>query len=56
MNVCTSCDETIDRASDWDEQSQRCIPCFEVSGAAMYCCGVMYEHGEYSCMSCGDPL
>lgn len=21
-----------------------------------YCCGMIYEHGETSCLSCGEPL
>jgi hypothetical protein len=23
---------------------------------AKYCCGIMYEEGEYNCWSCGEPL
>lgn len=23
---------------------------------ARYCCGMIYEHGETTCLSCGEPL
>lgn len=25
-------------------------------GAAKYCCGAIYEEGEDTCKSCGEPL
>lgn len=25
-------------------------------GGAKYCCGMIYEDGESTCTSCGDPL
>ena len=53
--VCTSCEEDIDQ-SDWDEESQQCIGCFEVGGGAKYCCGMTYDDGEDTCRSCGEPL
>jgi len=28
----------------------------EVSGGTSYCCGMMYEDGEDTCASCGEPL
>ena len=55
--VCTSCDEEVDDEDYWDEESQLCNACCgEVSGGPMYCCGIIYEDGEDTCMSCGDPL
>lgn len=26
------------------------------SGEPRYCCGIVYEDGETTCRSCGDPL
>lgn len=55
--TCTVCDATVDEA-DFDDEEQLCSACFEVSGdsAPRYCCGVIYEDGEDTCMSCGEPL
>jgi len=55
--ICTSCDEEV-AEDDWHEEDQLCTACFEVSGdgTATYCCGVIYEDGEDTCMSCGEPL
>ena len=55
-NVCTSCEEEVENEADWDEEDQLCNSCFEVSGGPKYCCGVIYEHDEDTCMSCGEPL
>jgi len=54
--VCTSCDEVVEDEADWDEESQLCNACFEVSGGPSYCCGMIYEDGEDTCRSCGEPL
>lgn len=43
--------EAIDHGDEW-----LCSECFENSNAPAYCCGIMYDHGETTCMSCGDPL
>lgn len=56
--ICEGCDEPIEddgshidfNGEDWHEA------CFEVSGGPTYCCGIMYENGEDTCMSCGEPL
>jgi hypothetical protein len=55
--TCTSCEEEVDEV-DWHEEDQLCTACFEVSGdgAAKYCCGAIYEEGEDTCRSCGEPL
>lgn len=53
--ICTSCDEVVAEA-DWDEEDEVCNACFEVGGSAKYCCGAIYEDGEDTCRSCGDPL
>jgi len=55
-SVCEGCDEVIEsghidfNGEDWHEA------CFEVSGGPTYCCGQIYEEGESTCMSCGEPL
>jgi hypothetical protein len=54
--VCTACEEEVKDPANWDEEDQLCIPCFEVSGGPKYCCGAIYEDGEDTCMSCGEPL
>ncbi|WP_181793215.1 hypothetical protein [Streptomyces sp. WELS2] len=28
----------------------------ETGGDARYCCGMIYEDGESTCRSCGEPL
>ncbi len=37
-----------------------CDSCFEEHGLdggfPSYCCGMIYEEGEFACASCGDPL
>lgn len=56
--LCEGCEEPIEtddshidfNGEDWHEA------CFEVSGGATYCCGMMYDDGEATCHSCGEPL
>ena len=52
--TCAGCGESFD-AADLDQEGL-CEPCFEVSGGPSYCCGMMYEDGESTCVSCGEPL
>lgn len=54
--VCSSCEEEVEDEADWHDDDQMCNACREVGDAAQYCCGVIYEDGEDTCMSCGDPL
>lgn len=51
--ACESCDEKVDEG---DMEDGMCPACFEVSGGAKYCCGAIYEDGEDTCRSCGEPL
>ena len=56
--ICTWCDEEVDEA-DWQEEAKVCTACFDDSGGSdvtKYCCGQIYEEGEDTCMSCGEPL
>jgi hypothetical protein len=54
--VCTACDDEVEDEDYWDEESKMCLGCFEVSGSPTYCCGIMYDEGEDTCKSCGEPL
>lgn len=55
-HVCAVCEETIEDKVDWDDESGMCLACFEHSGGPRYCCGAIYEDGETTCESCGEPL
>ena len=55
-HICTLCDEVVEDEEHWDEISKLCKPCFQVGGSSDYCCGVIYDDGETSCRSCGEPL
>lgn len=33
-----------------------CYDCIDDSQFPKYCCGMIYEEGESSCASCGEPL
>lgn len=49
---CPSCDAELDDPSDYSEDLG-CPACYS---GARYCCGGIYEMGEDTCASCGDPL
>ena len=52
--TCDSCGAEVDE----DEiEGGECEDCYnsDYSGSS-YCCGVIYEEGEDTCMSCGEPL
>jgi len=55
--ICRVCEEEVDEV-DWQEEDELCTDCFQNSGdgATKYCCGAIYEEGEDTCMSCGEPL
>lgn len=53
--VCDSCGDEVDSATVdniWDLGND----CYENGDSAKYCCGMIYEEGETTCTSCGDPL
>jgi hypothetical protein len=54
MLTCDSCGCEVDEN---DMQEGQCEECYgsDYSGAK-YCCGAIYEDGEDTCMSCGEPL
>jgi hypothetical protein len=55
--ICTVCEEEVDEV-DWHGEDELCTDCFQNSGddGDKYCCGAIYEDGEDTCMSCGEPL
>ena len=52
--VCETCGSEID---EFESDGELCVYCpeYEYSGPK-YCCGQIYEEGEYVCMSCGETL
>lgn len=56
--ICEGCDEPIEddeshldfNGEDWHEA------CFEVRSGPRYCCGMIYEDGDDTCLSCGESL
>lgn len=52
--TCDSCGCEVDEN---DMEEGQCEECYnsEYSGAK-YCCGAIYEDGEETCRSCGEPL
>lgn len=54
--VCTSCEEVVENEAYWVDEDELCMACFEVGGGSTYCCGAIYESGEDTCASCGEPL
>ncbi|MCB2413066.1 hypothetical protein LGT39_09450 [Demequina sp. TTPB684] len=53
--TCMVCYAELDEDSD-DMEEGMCAACAETEPGAKYCCGAIYEEGETSCQSCGDPL
>lgn len=53
VEFCQSCGEEVD-PEELDDGM--CEDCLESSAWSSYCCGQIYENGETTCMSCGDPL
>jgi hypothetical protein len=52
-----STDEDASGADENDMENGQCEECYnsEYSGPK-YCCGAIYEEGEDTCRSCGEPL
>jgi hypothetical protein len=58
LYVCPSCDIDFgypqgltvhqELGCEWGEDG--------ADGDAKYCCGMIYEEGEFACHSCGEPL
>lgn len=52
--TCDSCGGDVDES---DMQNGQCEECYDSDDyGPTYCCGAMYEEGEDTCMSCGEPL
>lgn len=52
--ICDCCGCEVDES---DMQEGMCPECYdsEYTGPK-YCCGMIYENGEDTCASCGEPL
>lgn len=50
---CLGCNRFLKPGSGVD-YCEACMP--EDPGDTKYCCGLIYEDGEDTCASCGDPL
>lgn len=52
--TCDSCGGDVDEN---EMQSGQCEECYDSDDSGTkYCCGAIYEEGEDTCMSCGEPL
>lgn len=52
--TCDSCGCDVDED---DMENGQCEECYNSDDSgATYCCGAIYEEGEDTCMSCGEPL
>nr|BFE42593.1 hypothetical protein GCM10017547_04860 [Pseudarthrobacter oxydans] len=52
--TCDSCGDDVDENEMQEGQCEECYNS-DYSGPT-YCCGAIYEEGEDTCMSCGEPL
>lgn len=50
--VCDSCGRDV---PEDEMDGDYCHDCLDEVGTA-YCCGMIYEDGETTCRSCGEPL
>lgn len=55
MIVCSECGDTVD---EYESEDGECYECRYPDGypGPKYCCGAIYEEGEDTCLSCGEPL
>jgi len=52
-----TCDCCGDEVDENEMQEGQCEECYNSDdAAAKYCCGAIYEDGEDTCQSCGEPL
>lgn len=52
-----TCDSCGDEVDENDMQEGQCEDCYNSDDSGpRYCCGAIYEEGEDTCMSCGEPL
>lgn len=54
--VCSVCEEVVEDAANWIDEEDMCNSCSANSTSPRYCCGGIYEEGEDTCPSCGEPL
>lgn len=52
-----TCDTCGDDVDEEDMENGQCEDCYNNDDSgAKYCCGMIYEEGEDTCMSCGESL
>lgn len=55
LTRCETCEIVVDDEDDL--QDGECEECFDSEYAGpKYCCGGIYEEGQDTCASCGEPL
>lgn len=54
-DTCPGCGEAVADGLDFNGQRWH-EECFGLSDCPTYCCGMIYEDGEDTCRSCGEPL
>lgn len=55
--ICPNCQAFFDnRRLLADHEKFGCEEDEASDSYARYCCGMIYEHGEDTCFSCGEPL
>ncbi|MGW4694052.1 hypothetical protein ACWEO1_16855 [Kitasatospora cineracea] len=53
--ACSDCEELFEDLQALNTHAE--LECTEGDGGGTaYCCGMIYEDGESSCDSCGEPL
>lgn len=54
--VCPSCDTDFGYPQGLAVHQELGCEWGDVDGGMKYCCGMLYEDGETTCHSCGEPL
>lgn len=54
MYACSGCDNLYDDLQGLNSHLES--NCDGGEGGPAYCCGMMYDDGESTCGSCGEPL
>lgn len=51
--TCDCCGCAVDES---EMEEGQCEECYSDYSGSKYCCGAIYEDGEDTCRSCGEPL
>lgn len=52
--ICAGCEDPIEAGDSTVGNMHEA--CSEIGDGPKYCCGAMYDNGECTCRSCGEPL